>query len=208
MSLKYKIERPLYQQIALKLAQQVADGTYEEGTKLHARSTLAQSFGVSAETTRKAVQVLDDLGIMESYHGSGTLVASKEKAQIYVRQFKDKETIENMRNNLLKSVDRQQKEWQNFGELLNELVAHTRQSYNLNSFLPYELEITEQAQHLDRTIADLNIWQATGATIVGLMHKEKMLVSPGPYVKIGKNDLIYFVGNEYSLQRMRDFFYK
>ncbi|MGP6139308.1 MULTISPECIES: GntR family transcriptional regulator [unclassified Jeotgalibaca] len=206
--MKNKIERPVYQQIALKLAQRVAEGTYREGDKLHARSTLAKAFGVSPETARKAVQVLDDLGIMDSYHGSGTYVASQEKAAQYVRQFQDKETIENVRGKLKESVARQQQEWQTFNVLLNELVAHTRQSYDLNPFIPYELVLTKEARHLGETIAEINVWQATGATIVALLQDEKLLLSPGPYAKLNVGDTIYFVGNEYSLQRMRNFFYE
>ncbi|NLB98537.1 GntR family transcriptional regulator [Jeotgalibaca porci] len=204
---KNKIERPLYQQIALKLAKRVAVGTYQEGHKLHARSTLAKAFNVSPETARKAVQILDDLGIMESHHGSGTYVASQERAEQYVRQFEDKETIENVRGKLKDSVNRQQQEWQNFNKLLNELVAHTRQSVDLNPFIPYEIILTKEANHLGETIAEINVWQATGATIVGILQNEKLFLSPGPYAKIGEGDTLYFVGNEYTLQRMRDFFF-
>lgn len=206
--LKNKIERPLYQQIALKIAQRIVEGTYREGDKLHARSILAKAFDVSPETARKAVQILNDLGITESYHGSGTYVASEEKAGQYVRQFKDKETIENVRNKLNESVTRQQKEWHTFNELLTELVAHTRQSYNLNPFIPYEMTLTEKARHLGETIAEINVWQATGATIVAVEKGDKLYLSPGPYAKIEEGNTIYFVGNEYSLQRMRNFFYE
>ncbi|AZP03620.1 GntR family transcriptional regulator [Jeotgalibaca ciconiae] len=205
--MKNKVVKPLYQQVALNLAQRVAEGYYAEGEKLHTRSTIAKSYDISPETARKAVQVLDDLGIMESYHGSGTYVASREKAQTYVRQFQDVQTIENMKSQILDSVERQQKEWKNFSQLLDDVITQTRQSYTLNPFIPYELVLTKEAAHLDQTVADLNVWQETGATIVALMQNEKLLLSPGPYAKLNENDTIYFVGNEYSLQYMRNFFY-
>lgn len=206
--MKNKVVKPLYQQVALQLAQRVADGVYKEGEKLHARSTIAKTFDISAETARKAVQVLDDLGIMESYHGSGTYVASREKAQAYVRQFEDVQSIERMKSQLLDSVERQQQELKKFSHLLDDVIAQTRQSYTLNPFIPYELVLTEQAEHLGETISDLNIWQATGATIVALLQNDKLLLSPGPYAKLNLHDTIYFVGNEYALQHMRNFFYK
>lgn len=205
--MKNKIERPRYQQIALKLAQRVAEGTYREGEKLHARSVLAKAFDVSPETARKAVQVLVDLGILDSHHGSGTYVSSQQKAEDYVRQFQDKETIEHVRGKLKESVGRQQAEWDTFNKLLNELVAHTRQSVDLNPFIPYEIVVTDESNHLGKTIAEINVWQATGATIVALLHEDKLLLSPGPYAKITSGDTVYFIGNEYSLQRMRHFFF-
>lgn len=205
--MKKKVVIPVYQQVAIKLAQRVAEGYYGEGEKLHARSTIAKTFDVSPETARKAVQVLDDLGIMDSYHGSGTYVASRERAQTYVRQFQDLQTIENMKAKILDSVERQRKEWETFSNLLDDAVAQTRHSYTFNPFIPYELVLTDEADHLGQTVAELNVWQATGATIVALSQSEKLLLSPGPYAKLNAGDTVYFVGDEYSLQHMRNFFY-
>lgn len=205
--MKKNLAKPLYQQVAIKIAERVADGDYREGEKLHARSTLSKEFDVSPETARKAVQVLDDLGILESYHGSGTYVSSREKAQNYVRQFQDIQTIDNMKAQILESVDRQRKEWENFSRLLDDVIAQTRHSYTFNPFIPYELVLTEEAVHLGQTIKDLNVWQATGATIIAILHNEKLLLSPGPYAKVTAGDTLYFVGDEYSFQHMRNFFY-
>lgn len=205
--MKKNLAKPLYQQVAIKIAERVADGDYVEGEKLHARSTLSKEYDVSPETARKAVQVLDDLGILESYHGSGTYVSSREKAQNYIRQFQDIQTIDNMKEQILKSVDRQRKEWENFARLLDDVIAQTKHSYTFNPFIPYELVLTEEAAHLEQTIKDLNVWQATGATIVALHQNDKLLLSPGPYAKVTTGDTLYFVGDEYSFQHMRNFFY-
>ena len=61
--------------------------------------------------------------------------------------------------------------------------------------------------HLDRSISELNIWQATGATVIAISHNEELLVSPGPYAKFTAGDIVHFIGNEYTLQRMTNFFY-
>lgn len=60
-----------YHEIAVVLAEKISSGTYAVGEKLHARSNHATTFGVSAETARKAVQVLVELKILEVRHGSG-----------------------------------------------------------------------------------------------------------------------------------------
>lgn len=82
MSGKKKIVRPRYQQIAVDLAERIVENRYKVGEKIHARSTLASTYNASPETTRKAINVLVDLGIMEVRHGSGAFVASKEKQKI------------------------------------------------------------------------------------------------------------------------------
>lgn len=82
--LKEKIVRPRYQQIAVDLAERIVENRYKVGEKIHARSTLASTYNASPETTRKAINVLVDLGIMEVRHGSGAFVASKEKAKISI----------------------------------------------------------------------------------------------------------------------------
>ena len=112
-----------------------------------------------------------------------------------------------MRSQIVESVERQQREWTHFKDLLDDMIVQTRQSYTVNPFIPYELVLTDEAEHLGRTIAELNIWQMTGATVVALMKEEQLYLSPGPYAKIDQQDTIYFIGNEYSLQQMHHFFY-
>ena len=83
MSGKKKIVRPRYQQIAVDLAERIVENRYKVGEKIHARSTLASTYNASPETTRKAINVLVDLGIMEVRHGSGAFVASKKQKISY-----------------------------------------------------------------------------------------------------------------------------
>lgn len=202
-----QIEKPLYHQIASKLAERVAEGYYKEGAKIHTRSKVAQEFAVAPETARKAVQLLEDLGILESRHGSGTYVASRQKARSYVRLFEDVESIESMKKRMESSILRQRRELDTFSMLLDEVTAHTRRTYALNPFIPYELELTGEAAHLGETVSELNIWQQTEGTVVAILRGEKLLLSPGPYAVLMSGDTLYFVGDEYSFQRMSKFFY-
>ena len=76
--LEKKIVRPRYQQIAVDLAERIVENRYKVGEKIHARSTLASTYNASPETTRKAINVLVDLGIMEVRHGVGHLLLRKK----------------------------------------------------------------------------------------------------------------------------------
>ncbi|MDT2756282.1 GntR family transcriptional regulator [Enterococcus asini] len=202
-----KLTVPRYQQIAVELAQRIVDKRYVEGEKLHARSTLASNFNVSPETARKAINVLVDLGIMEVRHGSGAYVSSREKAQAFLAQYHDVSSIQEMKQEILQSVDRQQQELENFSSLLDILVNHTKRIQQTAPFLPYEIKLDDKARHLNESIGELNIWQETGATVVALQHDDRLLLSPGPYAKFEAGETVFFVGEELVYQRMEHFFY-
>ncbi len=204
---KKKVALPRYQQIAVAIAERIVENRYQVGQKIHARSTLASNFNVSPETARKAINVLVDLEIMDVRHGSGAYIASKEKAQAFVEQYQDVQSIQEIRQDILDSVERQQQELDNFSDLLNTLVQQTKKVHHMSPFVPFELQLTEQAQHLEKSINELHIWQATGATIIAIQTTEELLLSPGPYAKFSAGNTIYFVGNELALQRMTNFFY-
>ena len=70
-SKKISLTKPKYQQIAVDVAEKIAEGKLHVGDKIHARSTLANQYQVSPETARKAIIVLVDLEIVKAKHGSG-----------------------------------------------------------------------------------------------------------------------------------------
>lgn len=204
---KKRVSLPRYQQMAVQIAERIVENRYKVGEKVHARSTLASNFNVSPETARKAINVLVDLGIMEVQHGSGAYVASREKAQDYVEKYRNVQSIHEIRQEILDGVERQQQELNNFSDLLETLVNQTRQARDISPFIPYELTLTEEANHLEKSVVQLNIWQKTGATIVAIQTENELLLSPGPYAKLSVGNTVYFIGNDLSFQRMNNFFY-
>ncbi len=207
MKPKNRVSLPRYQQIAVEIAERVVEGRYQVGEKIHARSTLASNFNVSPETARKAINVLVDLEIMEVRHGSGAYVSSKENAQKFVEKYRNVQSIKEIQQEIADSVDRQRQEIANFSKLIEVLVNQTKQVHDISPFIPYELKISEKALHLEKSIVELNIWQVTGATVVAIQTETELLLSPGPYAKLSIGNIIYFVGNELSFQRMKNFFY-
>lgn len=207
MSNKKKIRLPRYQQVAIEIAERIVDNRYQVGEKIHARSTLATTFSVSPETARKAVNILVDLNIMEVKHGSGVFVASKSKAINYLEQYRDVQSIEEIKTDLFLSLERQKQELSDFTTTVDQLVSQTIKLNKMNPMLPSELNLTEEADHLNTSISDLNLWQETSATVIAILHQEELILSPGPYAVLTAGDTVYFVGNEYAAQRMNNFFY-
>jgi len=64
----------LYQQVAATIERAVAEGFYQPGQRLASERDLAEEFGVSRPTLRRAVIALEMRGLLESRQGSGVYV--------------------------------------------------------------------------------------------------------------------------------------
>ena len=73
-----KIVAPAYQRIAVDIANSIADGKYTVGQRISGRTTLASHYGVSPEAIRKAVCILQDVGVLSVTQGSGIEILSME----------------------------------------------------------------------------------------------------------------------------------
>lgn len=202
-----KVTMPRYQQVAIEISERIASGQYRVGEKIHARSTLANTFGVSPETARKAVNVLVDLGIMEAKHGSGTIVSSKIKAEELLSQHRDIQSIQEIKQDVFQSIETQKQEFDNMAQKIERLIQQTKKMNQVSPFIPAELVLTDEASHLEKSISELNLWHETAATVVAISHADELLLSPGPYAKLQAGDCLYFVGDEYAKQKMFNYFY-
>lgn len=204
---KIKISTPRYQQIAADIASKIADGNYKVGEMVYARSYLASQYGVSPETARRAICVLSDLNIVTSEKGSGVIIKSYENAVKFVKQFQDIQTINDIKATMIKSVERQKREMELFNECLSDLIEKTERFRSVNPFMPEQITIDTKTPFLNRTVADINFWQNTTATIIAVRRGNNLLISPGPYLVLIENDILFFVGEESSFERVKNFLY-
>jgi DNA-binding GntR family transcriptional regulator len=138
--------QPRYQQIALQIAERIVRNELKVGQKIYARSTLATTFAVSPETARKAINVLSDLGIVDPVHGSGVNIASKQKAQEYLAQYQEVETMQDLRTQIMQSVESQRRELANFSSILDKLVDQTEHFQKINPLTPIEFELEKDSE--------------------------------------------------------------
>ena len=80
---------PIYQKIALDLANKIYTGSIAEGSTLYGRSVLAGKYNVSPETIRRAIKLLEDIKIVESVKGKGVIVLSSKKALSFIKKYQD-----------------------------------------------------------------------------------------------------------------------
>jgi len=207
MDSSVKIISPRYQQIAVDIAGKIVDRHYEIGGKIYARSELSIQYGVSPETARRAINVLSDMDIVEITKGSGVVIKSYENAVKFIKQFKDIQTLHNIKNNIMGSVDRQLEEFHSLKDQVEELVERIEHFKSVNPFVPFEIQITSATPYLNKTSSEANFWHNTAATIVAIKRGKELLVSPGPYAMFLENDVVYFIGDECSYERVSQFLY-
>lgn len=207
MEKKMKIVSPVYQQIAADIASKIANGYYEVGEKMYARSVLASQYGVSSETARRAICILSDMDIVDATKGSGVIIKSSENAIKFVKQHDDIKTVNDLKNDILSSLERQKKENEYLKEHLSELIDKTDRFKSINPFVPFEIRISRKTPYIEKNIAEINFWHNTTATIIAIKRNDSLEMSPGPYAVLYENDIFYFVGDENCYERVNNFLY-
>lgn len=200
------VSNPRYQKVAIGIAQRIVDGKFPLGQKLKSRSTLSSYFNVSPETARKAINVLADLDIVSVRQGSGVVVVSRDKAIEFLEQFEATSGLREIKQNIQASLTRQKEELEAMEEMVEVFLSQASLIRKKFPFEPFELVLNSESPNLGRSLADLNLWHQTGATVVALKSQEELLLSPGPYATVRKGDTLYFVGDDRSFSRMKNLF--
>ncbi len=151
--------------------------------------------------------MLQDLEIVEATKGSGVMIKSYEKAAQFVQQFLEVQSIQQIHIEMLESMKRQKEELNFLQEITERLVGRTERFRSINPFVPFQIEVLEHSPYISHSIGEINFWQNTSATIVGIKRGQELFISPGPYITIEPNDIIYFIGNDECLERVEKFLY-
>jgi len=205
--MKYGDEKsmPKYQQIALEIANRIADGELQEGDHLFGRSSVAGTFNVSPETARRAFCILADMEIISPEQGTGMRILSRKNAELFREQFRERLDVAAVREAVMASVERQKREMETLSASLDMLVSATEHYRSTNPLSPYLMKITDRCRFLGRTVSEIRLWQFTGATLVAIRRDGRMMLSPGPYADLQPNDVIYFITADSSDARVRDY---
>lgn len=201
------IEKPKYQQISLDIARKIINGEYREGERIYGRSELAALYNVSPETIRRAIAVLKDMDVVSVSQGSGIIVKSKDLAYRYVDRFNETESLSQLKNEMQKLMNKKRDLDNDFEKIINKIIDYTVSLRNINPFNPFEIEINKETHVIGKTISELKFWQNTGGTIIGIRRNGKIILSPGPYSEIKKNDVLIIVGDENVMQKTLHFLY-
>ncbi len=199
------IVKPVYQQIAIDLANRITRGEFKIGTKLHGRSTLAGQYNVSPETIRRAVTLLDDMNIVDVSHGKGIMVKSIDSAFKFIEKFRSHDSMNSLKKSINSVIERKGKLDEELTAYIDKLIDSTERFKNSNPFAPMEIEIPKNSKLIGKTIGEVNFWQNTGTTIIGIRRNKTLILSPGPYAAFIEGDVYIMIGDENSYERVKNY---
>ena len=196
---------PRYQKIALDIATQIVKRQYRVGDRIYARSSLASRYHVSPETARRAVCLLADMGIVEAEKGSGVEILSVEAAARYLQELTGVETMTQLRASIRADLEEQVRIAAEIKDKVSELMDRAERFQHLNPFNPFEITVEAGSICDGRTLAEVNFWQNTTATVIAIAHGGELMISPGASTQMQAGDVVYFVGDENAPARVDRF---
>ncbi len=205
MNEKYTI--PIYQKIALDLANKIHSGEIQEGSVIYGRSILAGKYNVSPETIRRAIKLLEDIKIVESVKGKGVIVLSSEKALSFIKKYQDITNITSYKGNLYKLLEDKARIDNDIILTLNKILDYSDRLEVINPLVPIQFTVESHCKWLGKTAGETNFWQNTGATIVAIKRGDELIISPGPYIVFTENDILLVVGDRYIYNSVPSFLY-
>ncbi len=195
-----------YYSIAVDMARRISKEEFSIGAKISGRTVLASHYQVSPETIRKAIALLRDVGAVEVSRGREIEVISKEKAESFLAEWDASKPVQSFWQDFDALVAEKKRIDQKFYQMVEEIANRSPRISTLAPYRPFEIQIKEDTKIVGKTIGNLRLWQATGATVVAVRRKEEFIVSPGPDVTLEAKDWLVLVGPEDSIPRMQEMF--
>ncbi|WP_248924694.1 TrkA C-terminal domain-containing protein [Paenibacillus hamazuiensis] len=194
-----------YKSIALDIAQRIVSGEFPVRSKISGRTLLASQYRVSPETIRKAVGLLRDENIVSVSQGKEIIIVSAQNAYDYITRNNYLKSVYSLRQDLEQLLEAKKDIDRKFEVLLTEIIEASDRLKNLKPYHPVEITVLGESHIVGKTIAELQFWQNTGATIVALRRGTNVSISPGPHVIILENDILVVVGDDKVYQRTEQF---
>ena len=208
IQLSKNIITPIYSRIALDIAVRITRGELKENSKLYGRSVMASEYGVSPETIRRSMKLLEDMKVVEVKQNSGVVVLSAENARLYVDKFGEQNNLRTIYKNLNDLINEQNIISKQIADIANSIVKTNDKFIETNPFSSYEIDIPDNSHVIGHTIGELNFWQETRATIIAIRRAGSIILSPGPYALFNSKDTIVFVGEFSCVQTVNDYINK
>lgn len=200
--MKNSIEGPVYSRIALDIATCIAKGELREGTKIAGRSILAGQYNVSPETIRRALRLLEDMGIVDVIAGSGVIIQSRLNALEYINKYNIGKDLRDLKAEIYELIKERERLNQNISERIEHMFELSERLRHTNPINIMEFEIPLESPLVGKMISEVQFWQKTGATIVGIKREGRLIISPGPYACFMPMDIILGIGDTGILKRV------
>ncbi|KLU65090.1 DNA-binding transcriptional repressor ExuR [Desulfosporosinus acididurans] len=197
------MEQARYQEIAIDIAHAIMMGEYHEGEKIHGRSTLAGRYNVSPETVRRAIAILQNVGVVIVNQGVGITVTSKAMAEKFVRSFNQKGEIQIFLEDLKKLMDQRRENDLKIESHLNKLQGYVDRI--MSRWLDVgEIEVGKKSPAVGKTLRELRIRERTGTTIVAVVRDGLEQFSPEASFVLRAEDVLLAAGSAEGQMRLQE----
>ena len=196
---------PTYKKIALDIANKIKQNSIEEGAILHGRSVLASKYNVSPETIRRAVILLEDVDVVKSIKGKGILVVSKSQAVAFLNRNNSIDSMKEYKSEINNLLDKRKEIEDEILKSINGIIDYSSRFDEVNPIIHLEFKITSNCPYIGKSVAEIKLWQNTGATLIAIKRDNDLFLSPGPYIVINDSDILIVVGNDEVKNSVPDF---
>jgi K+/H+ antiporter YhaU regulatory subunit KhtT len=197
-----------YRNIALDIANKIVKGEIRVREKISGRSTLASMYNVSPETIRRALALLEDMGVLVSNIGSGVEIVSVSSAEKFIEKNKNSDYINTVKEDILKIIDKKKELDEELEQNFVKILDLVERFSNITPFTLIEVNIESQCKFLGKKVTELKFWQYTGATIVAIRRDKEITISPGPDYIFTSGDIIVVIGASDVYQKVWNYLYE
>ncbi|AFM39795.1 transcriptional regulator [Desulfosporosinus acidiphilus SJ4] len=196
------MEQARYQEIAMDIAHAIMMGEYHEGEKIHGRSTLAGRYNVSPETVRRAIAILQNVGVVIVNQGVGITVTSKAMAEKFVKSFNQKGEIQIFLEDLKKLMDQRRENDLKIESHLNKLQGYVDRI--MSRWLDVgEIEVGKNSPAVGKTLRELRIRERTGTTVIAVVRDGSEQFSPEASFVLRGEDVLLAAGSAEGQMRLQ-----
>lgn len=185
-----------YEKIALDIAYSILNEEWKVGEMVKGRSTLSGKYSVSPETIRRALTLLEEMQVVNVLDKKGILIKSKEAANTFIKEYKSKDRILSLREEISKLMEEKTAIEKSVMDRLDSVIEQAMILRNIGIIYPLELKVSLDSHLIGKSIGEARFWNYTGATIIGINRSGHLYLSPGPKLVFFANDIILYVGND------------
>jgi len=200
--MRMKSNIPVYESIAMDVAERIVNGEFAVGDKISGRTLLASQYNVSPETIRKAMGLLGQANVVAVSQGKEILVQSQEQAEEFIRHHLSMHSAYSLKQELEFLMEKKNEINNRFDEIIVQITRYTDRLRNLQPFNPVEVYVSENASAVGRSVAQLGLWQRTGATLIAIRRGMEVIISPGAGALLQAGDRLIVVGSGDILEKV------
>ena len=200
--MKSKTNLPVYESLAIDVAGRIVDGDISIGQKISGRTLLASHYNVSPETIRKAMGLLAQANVISVSQGKEVIVQSVEQAEEFLRHHMSMLSAYSLKQELEILIEKKREINNQFDEILTQITRYTDRLRNLQPFNPVEVAVSEFSSANGRSVAQLMLWQKTGATLIAIRRGTEVIISPGSGAILQSGDRLVVVGSGNILEKV------